>query len=97
VKPIVGKFKKRLIQLVSLKIDFIIGPQNKIINLPFPPIGSDLRLVEKTTQRFWVMKQPNKALDKNLNSQAASAMIICMNAVVAKIMKVRPQDPSCMT
>jgi hypothetical protein len=27
----------------------------------FTPIGRDLRLVEeKTTQRFWILKQPNK-------------------------------------
>jgi hypothetical protein len=48
-----------------VKIDFIIGARHQIINSPFTPIGSNLRLVEYTTRRFRVLEQPNKVLDKN--------------------------------
>jgi hypothetical protein len=36
-----------------------------------------------------------KALDKFIFSNVF-AVITCLNVVAAKIMKVRPQDPSCM-
>jgi hypothetical protein len=65
--------------------------------LDFTPIRRDLRLSWiKTTQRSWALKQPNKDHDKNSDSQAAPVAIKRLNDVVAKIMKVRPQDPSCM-
>jgi hypothetical protein len=43
-----------------------------------------------------ILGTENKALDKKFDSQAASAAITCLNAMVAKIMKVKPHDLSCM-
>jgi hypothetical protein len=51
--------------------------------------------LKKATQRFWVLKQPKKAHDKSLILKPHRGDK-SLNAVVAKIMKVRPQDPSNM-
>jgi hypothetical protein len=75
-------------------IDFIVD--NMKIRC-FSPIGRNLRLVKrKTTRRFWVLEQPNKDHDKFMILKLCHCDKKSLNIVVAKIMKVRPQDPSCM-
>jgi hypothetical protein len=82
----------------GVKIDFIIDGKHRIINSTFHSHREGLMTnkLRKATRRFQIFKQPNKDLDKKLDSQAASAAKSCLNAMIAKIVKVRPQDPSCM-
>jgi hypothetical protein len=64
------------------------------MNSAFTPIRRGLQVKKKET--IWGILTAKHGSPK-IYSQTASAAIKCSNAMIAKIMKVIPQDPSCMT